>query len=128
MRFTGLADLKRLSDAAFQKEQQTLRPYIEAEAEILQKLSRLDAQLQQTRQNSGQADGYQVTGTDVLWRGWEEATRRKLNTDLARVRAQKLTKMQALRKAFGRKQALGQLIEEQQKARRDMLMKKRSRQ
>ena len=50
--------------------------------------------------------GYRITGTDVLWQGWESSTRRQLNTELARLRAQKLTALDALRAAFGRKQAV----------------------
>ncbi|MEM1005022.1 MAG: hypothetical protein AAGK26_06555, partial [Pseudomonadota bacterium] len=49
---------------------------------------------------------YTITGTDVLWRGWEASTRQQLNMELARTRAQKLAALDALRHAFGRKQAL----------------------
>ncbi len=110
MKHTGLIDLEKVTEAAFQKEYNTLRPLLEAEARVQQQLLRLDAQVKQTHQDSTSAEGYRVTGTDVLWNGWEASTRRQLNMELARLRAQKLSAMQALRTAFGRKQAVRNLL------------------
>ena len=109
MKQNGLSDLQKVTEAAFQKEHTALRPLLEAEARVQQQLARLDAQMQQSRQDSASAEGYRVTGTDVLWNSWEGATRRQLNMELARLRAQKLTAMEALRTAFGRKQAVNDL-------------------
>lgn len=111
-----LADLERATDAVFQKHHQALRPVLEAEARLQQQLSALDRQVTQVRSDSAETDGYRVTGTDILWNGWESATRRLLNTELARVRARKLDAMEQLKTAFGRKQAIeavsGQLRQE----------------
>ena len=82
--------------------------------------------MQQTRQNSALAEGYRVTGADVLWNGWESATRRQLNMELARLRAQKLSALEALRHAFGRKQAVVELSAAQKKARLRALSNKLS--
>jgi len=109
MKKSGLSDLEKVTEAAFQKEYTTLRPLLEAEARVQQQLVRLDAQVRQTRQDSTATEGYRVTGTDVLWNGWESATRRQLNMELARLRAQKLAAMDAVRTAFGRKQAVTNL-------------------
>ena len=104
-----LPALKSVTEAVYQSEYQKLRPVLEAEARVQAQLARLDAQVVQTRQDSAATDGYQITGTDVLWNGWEAATRRQLNMELARCRAQKLAAMQQLRQAFGRKQAVERL-------------------
>ncbi len=101
-----LSDLQRATDAVFQKNYQTLRPVIEAEARVQQQLASLNSQVAEVRRDSASAEGYQVTGTDILWNGWESATRRQLNTDLARLRAQKLAAIEQLRAAFGRQQAI----------------------
>lgn len=109
MKRKQLQDLAKVTEAAFQREYQSLRPVLEAEARVQHQLVRLDAQVQQTRQDLESTEGYRVAGTDVLWNGWESATRRQLNTQLARLRAQKLTALANLRVAFGRKQAVSKL-------------------
>ncbi|WP_170351890.1 hypothetical protein [Ruegeria atlantica] len=116
MKQAALSDLKNVTEAVFQKEYNALRPLLEAEARAQHQLARLDAQVRQSRQDSTAAEGYRVTGTDVLWNGWESATRRQLNMELARIRAQKLSAMDALRSAFGRKQAVTNLSDAQKKA------------
>ncbi len=110
-----LSDLQRATDAVFQKNYQTLRPVIEAEARVQQQLASLNTQVAEVRRDSASAEGYQVTGTDILWNGWESATRRQLNTDLARLRAQKLAAIEQLRAAFGRQQAIRSISDKVQK-------------
>ncbi|WP_254445054.1 hypothetical protein [Ruegeria atlantica] len=124
MKQRELSELGKIAEATFQKEYNDLRPLIEAEARVQQQLIRLDAQAKQSRQDSASAEGYRVTGTDVLWNGWEAATRRQLNMDLARLRAQKLSAIEALRTAFGRKQALLNLSNARNEARKRALAKK----
>ncbi|WP_037313082.1 hypothetical protein [Ruegeria halocynthiae] len=126
MRQAGISDLEKVTEAAFQKEYITLRPLLEAEARVQNQLTRLDAQVQQTRHDGVSAQGYRVTGTDVLWNGWESATRRQLNMELARLRAQKLSALDALRVAFGRKQAVATLSADHKEARRRAQNKKLS--
>ncbi len=111
MKRNELPALKTVTDAMFQKEYQKLRPVLEAEARVQHQLTRLDAQVTQTRQYGARTDGYQVTGTDVLWNGWEASTRSQLNLELARHRAQKLAALDTLRQAFGRKQAVEALTD-----------------
>lgn len=118
MKRKQLTDLEKVTDAVFQREYQSLRPVLEAEARVQHQLARLDAQVQQSRQEIELAEGYQVTGTDVLWNGWESATRRRLNIQLSGLRAQKLAALESLRIAFGRKQAVAKLAEKSSSARR----------
>ncbi len=123
---TGIPDLEKVTEAVFQKEYDALRPLLEAEARVQNQLTRLNAQVRQARQEGSSAEGYCVTGTDVLWNGWESATRRQRNMELARLRAQKLSALEALRGAFGRKQAVAILSADQDEARRRALNKKLS--
>lgn len=126
MRQDGFSSLEKVTEAAFRKEYNALRPLIEAEARVQQQLARLDAQVQQSRADSTAAEGYRVTGTDVLWSGWESAMRRQLNMELARLRAQKMKAMEALRTAFGRQQAVANLSAARKEARKRALNKKLS--
>ncbi|MBO9448041.1 hypothetical protein [Ruegeria sp. R14_0] len=118
MKRKQLQDLQKVTEAAFQREYQSLRPVLEAEAQLQNQLARLDAQLARTRQEAASTEGYRVTGTDVLWNGWESATRRQLNMQLAGLRAQKLAALSELRVAFGRKQAVAKLSETSKLTRR----------
>ncbi len=104
-----LSDLSSVTGAIFDREYQSLRPILDAERRIQNQLARLDMQLQQVRAESTRNASYAITGTDMLWHGWESATRRKLNMELARVRASKIAAMNQLRAAFGRKQAVAEL-------------------
>ncbi len=104
-----IGNLSTFAEAVFQREHQKLRPLLRREAQLLQQLARLDSQLAEVKSTSSQSDGYQVTGADLLWHGWESVARRNLNTELARLRSQKLTAMEELRGAFGRKQAVADL-------------------
>ncbi len=113
-----MADLSTVTEAVYQREYQKLRPLLQQEARLLQQLTRLDAQLAEVKSGSAQADGYRVTGADLLWHGWESATRRHLNSELARLRSQKILAMENLRAAFGRKQAVAELSRRQQDRKR----------
>ena len=118
MKSNQILPLEKVTDAAFQKQFQQLRPILEAEARIQQQLLKLDTQLNQVRTESRQTEGYQISGTDILWNGWESTTRRQLNMQLAQIRAQKLARLEALRLAFGRKQAIDALIKQMQQEQR----------
>ncbi len=102
-------NLLTVVEAVYQREHQKLHPLLQREAQLNQQLTRLDSQLAEVKSTSSQSDGYQVTGTDLLWHGWESLTRRNLNTELARLRSQKLAAMEELRGAFGRKLAVADL-------------------
>ena len=116
MKQASFSELEKITEAAFQKEYNALRPLLEAEARVQQQLARLDMQVSEARENSASTDGYLVTGTDILWNGWEASSRRRLNLELARLRAQKLSAMQNLRTAFGRKEAVANLSAAQKAA------------
>ncbi|WP_170771006.1 hypothetical protein [Ruegeria lacuscaerulensis] len=124
MKRQKLSNLQIATDALFQKEHQALAPILQAEIRIQNQLARLDGQVRQTRWDTNDTEGYRVTGTDILWHGWESNTRRQLNMELARVRSQKLAALDALRSAFGRQQAVTRLSDIETENRRRALQKK----
>ncbi len=124
MRRTHLQNLETVTEAMFQQKFQSLRPVLEAEARIHNQLSRLDEQMHQACRDSTSSDGYKVSGADILWNGWESATRRQLNMELARLRSQKLDALSALRQAFGRKTAVQTLSVRLQDADRQARIRK----
>lgn len=111
MKTDKLSDLVAVTAAAFEKEHQKLRPIMEQEARVQTRISQLDAQLAQVRSTDAEATGYRMAGADVIWYGWEASSRKQLNTELARIRSQKLAMVDGLRQAFGRKQAVEKLAE-----------------
>ncbi|GAB4541185.1 MAG: hypothetical protein Tsb0024_11910 [Ruegeria sp.] len=124
MKTDKLSDLVAVTAAAFEKEHQKLRPILEQEARVQNRISQLDAQLAQVRTTAAGATGYIMAGADVIWYGWEASTRRQLNTELARIRSQKLAMMDGLRQAFGRKRAVESLVERQATALRRARLRK----
>ncbi len=113
-----MTDLLTVTEAGYQREHQKLHPLLQQEARILGRLSQLDKQLAEVNMQCTQTEGYRVTGTDLLWHSWESAARRELNTELARLRSQKLSAMDDLRRAFGRKQAVTELAQRLQQGKR----------
>ncbi|MEX0317842.1 MAG: hypothetical protein AB3N21_07810 [Ruegeria sp.] len=111
MKPTTLSRIKQVTEALYLDEYDRMRPVLQEEARLRGQLARLDAQMAQARHDGEHTPGFKPLGADILWQGWESRTRRALNTDLARVQAQKLTAMDRLRAAFGRKEALARLTE-----------------
>ncbi|WP_299082280.1 hypothetical protein [uncultured Ruegeria sp.] len=126
MKYSKLSDLRSVTEAVFQKQFQTLRPLLEAEATIQRQLASLGAQVSQARRDGPQAEGYTITGAEMLWQGWESSTRRQLNLDLARLRAQQREQLNALKAAFGRKEAVSSLSSALLKDHRRDVAKKQS--
>lgn len=113
-----MTDLLTVTEATYQREYQKLRPLLQHQAKLLQQLALLDRQLAEVKSLGADTHGYRVTGTDLAWHSWESATRRQLNTELARLRSQKLAAMDDLRQAFGRKQAVTELSQRLQQSKR----------
>ena len=110
MERTRIAALSGVTEAVYQREHQKLKPLLEQEARVMRRLAQLDAQTLEVRQQTQQSSDYRVSGGDVVWHTWESITRRDLNIELARIRAQKLAALDAVRQAFGRMQAVEELV------------------
>ncbi|KUJ77963.1 hypothetical protein AVO45_08300 [Ruegeria marisrubri] len=110
MKPANLTEMERLAEARFLNEFEKLRPIIEAEARIRRQMVQLDEQTAEIRTSSPHMFDYRAFGADVAWHAWESRTRRVLNLELARLRAQKLVAMENLRLAHGRRQAAAKLL------------------
>ena len=110
--YEPLDELAKLTDAIYQAELTKMKTLIKREAELRQKLLRLD---EQRRKNMAipntQMVGARQIGADVLWQGWVGRTRHELNIQLAQVMAQKAKMVDALRHTFGRQIAASELLE-----------------
>lgn len=104
-----LSEMEKLTETLFLAEFAKLRPIIAAEAKIRHQLARLDEQATEFRNSSGHMFDYRAFGAEMSWRAWESRTRRALNMELSRLRAQKLAAMDSLHLAHGRRQATAHL-------------------
>ncbi|TMV07096.1 hypothetical protein FGK63_13365 [Ruegeria sediminis] len=109
MKKSDLTEIGQVAEALYLDQFEKLRPILAREAQIQQQLSRLALQEKDVRETEGQLSDYRAFGADILWRSWEARTRRGLNMELARLRAQKLTAIDGLRRAHGRREAIGDL-------------------
>lgn len=103
--------MSQAADALYLREYERIRVVMAEEARIAAQLAQLDAQLASLRDRDASDHDYRSVGADILWQAWETRTRRALNQSLARARAKRLTMMDGLRLAFGRKQAIAELAQ-----------------
>ncbi|MCE8552971.1 hypothetical protein KBY29_01490 [Ruegeria pomeroyi] len=112
-----LNQMTRVGEALYLREYERIRAVLEEEARITAQIARLDDQVLRIRTEGTGDHGYRSVGADILWQGWESRTRRQLNSELARARAKRLSMMDALKRAFGRKQAIAQIAQDEKSAR-----------
>ena len=116
---TDLVRLEQAMDAAYRAVQAGLRDILAEEAELRRSLADLDARRAASRAlPQDQLAAPRAIGADLLWQGWTQATRQQLNIKLAQVLVRKAEKMEALRHAFGRAEAVGTLLADERTARR----------
>lgn len=89
-------------------------------------LARLDGQAESARGALARDRTMRAIGADLRWQGWEDRTRRTLNTELARVLARKETVLDAVRLAHGRHQAIVSLRDTAALAHRGPIDKRRA--
>lgn len=110
-----LEQMAAVTEAQYLKEHAKVKPILDREAALRGQLAKLDAQIKETR---AQADGdhaMRALGADLMWQGWHTRTRRELNMQLAQITAQKLSAMDKLREAFGRKHAVETMARDERK-------------
>lgn len=117
MKRSVLNQMTRVGEALYLREYERIRAVLEEEARITAQIARLDDQVLRIRTEGTGDHGYRSVGADILWQGWESRTRRQLNSELARARAKRLSMMDALERAFGRKQAIAQIAQDEKSAR-----------
>ena len=129
MRRDILPKLDAATQALYLREHAKVRDILEEESRIRAGLAKLDLQLQTARDTAQDDLSMRALGADVLWRAWEEKTRRAFNIELAQVMARKLQVMDQVKLAFGKKVAVEELAKADKKKRlarkeklRDMLL------
>lgn len=109
MRLADLHTLQHLTETQYQLEQQSFQKLVKEEAALRLKLRRLSEQVAAAEQ--GEPTPMRAIGADVLWKSWVGRTRAALNLELAQVLARKGYHIAQVRRAFGRRQIAGQLLE-----------------
>ncbi len=122
-----LRDLEQLLDLAelsYQAELQKMKAVMARENALRAQLTQVDDRERAAREQLAQPQIMQQIGADLRWQAWCMRKRRELNMDLAQVMAQKLPLQEALRRSFGRKTALADLVA-QEKAKRKQTTERR---
>ncbi|MFX0542054.1 hypothetical protein ACEWPM_010025 [Roseovarius sp. S4756] len=115
---SDLHQLKRAMDAAYQAAQATVQDIVRQEAELRKELSELEVKRVAARAlPQKELAAPRAIGADLLWQGWTQRTRQELNIQLAQVLVRKAEKMNALRQAFGKAEAVSKLIAHEKTAR-----------
>ncbi|WP_333683177.1 hypothetical protein [Pontibaca methylaminivorans] len=101
-----LRQLGAVTEALYMDEHRRIQEILAREAALQASISRLRAQSSHYGDRQMQA-----IGADLAWEAWRDRSLRDLGMELAQVRAQKLAALDRLRGAFGRNEAVRQLIE-----------------
>ena len=113
-----LEGLLRLSEAVCQKEQANLAAISAEEAGLRRVLDDLEhARRHRARDLSEGPDAARLAGMDPPWEQWIDRRTTTLTQERARVRARKETARQAFGLAYGRKEAVGELLARARRAR-----------
>ncbi|MCE8001065.1 MAG: hypothetical protein HEP70_19700 [Rhodobiaceae bacterium] len=118
MKTEELAKLVDATRVRYERERALAKPLLVAEARIRGELVRLEIHERSARAN---ADGLQMMrpfGGDVVWTAWTGRQRRALNTELARVLAEKEDVLAQLRLSFGRVRAAEEMRARAEKSQR----------
>ena len=105
-----LDTLHRAARLQYDHKQQSFRTLVEKEHQLRAELARLDDLLANSLLPIEEHEGMRAVGADILWQGWIERAKSEINMKLARILATKERQMTEVRRAFGRKSALEQLI------------------
>ena len=108
------ADLKSLEpvlELSFQQSQRRLAELNEKMAQLRGQLTDLDKARIQPKSGEDLTDNpaFKV-GADITWQRWADQRRKDINMELARLASQRPDFIQKLRKDFGKKEALGQMM------------------
>jgi len=110
MKTAQLNDLKSVSEVLYHREHNAIHVLLIEEGRLRTALMQLDQQASDARKDLQQGDAMQRIGADIVWQRWLTRSRRALNIELATVLAQKSNAMVRVRAAFGRKEAINQIM------------------
>lgn len=105
-----LKSLKAITDAKYLAEQAAFQSILAEEASLRAELIRLKEMLQVSRTTSLAPSEMRAIGADILWQGWIGRSRGVVNIKLARILAIKESRMQSVRKAYGKVLVVEELI------------------
>ena len=117
MTLKKLGQMAHVTEAVYLSEFQKVQPILEREAKLRREIAQLQMQSKEGSQHLQNDQSMQSVGADLLWQAWLARTHRQLNMELSQVVAKKMTAMDKLRKAFGRKTAVATMLENQQQER-----------
>ena len=118
-----LAQLRNATELEFLAAQKKIQPILDEERRVRGQLARIRAQEEQNR-SAAATHTIQSSGAEIAWRAWLSKSQRELNIELAQILARKLPALDNVRKAFGRKEAVAQVVQAAQKERKRAVRKK----
>ncbi|HKK85146.1 MAG TPA: hypothetical protein VJ942_06445 [Roseovarius sp.] len=120
----AIGDLAALTETLYRAKLAELEPILLQERRLRRTLAELD---EKTRENAAvpadELTDLQRLGGDVMWRAWVAESRAELQMRLAQVLAMKSEKMAALRKSFGKAEAVSILKRQQAEVRKALCEK-----
>lgn len=114
-----LSPLKQLTTAELMAAQSAMAALVVRERGLRENLSNLIAQKREAAERAVSTDPATRAGANMRWQTWADERRAMINTELARVLGQKAEAKAKLKRAFGKDQALGALIERQARQSRE---------
>lgn len=109
---TELARLARLTKMLRDKELGELEQKAREVVRLENRIAELNAaSLWQVPDPGGMPDPASLAGQDMRYRAWASAEIARFNTELARARSEREAQLIVSRQAFGRDEAVGELIE-----------------
>lgn len=110
-------DLSALTEALYRAKLAEIEPVLLQERRLRRSLAELDEKSRESAAvPAGELTDLQRLGGDVMWRAWVARSRTALQIRLAQVLAMKAEKMVALRKSFGKAEAVSILKRRQTEA------------
>ncbi len=124
MRLDKIGQMSAVMRALYDREFRAISAILAEESLLRGKLNQLEAQIADNRADCANNHALNAVGAQLLWQGWTTRARRRLNGELAQVMARKLTAMDRVRAAFGRRRAVEMMMD----SRRGLLRKSRIKQ
>ncbi|MCZ4352896.1 hypothetical protein O4H61_10265 [Roseovarius aestuarii] len=122
---SDLEEMRQITQVVYRKEQSKFQKLVTREAQLRRSLADLETHRSVVAHlPTDQLDGVRAIGADLAWQGWAQRSRRALNMELAQVLVKKAERIGALRRAFGRSEAIAQLDQNEKTARRNALMRR----
>ncbi len=101
-RAEDLNELLRITQIAYDRQQDSFQKFVVEENRLRRDLDLLDQSSLRARAGSENNGGMRAIGADIIWQGWVSQSRTQLNQKLARVLVQKSQQLSLVKKAYGK--------------------------